>query len=298
VRQSRGPLGTPVALQGATPIRKAAMSQMRPQPDPLVDISQATAAFYRQVVETLQHSGVPILIGGTCAYAHYTGIRRSTKDLDLFVRQGDWDWIQQVLRNAGYSTELCFPHWLGKVRYRDAFVDLIFNSGNGISPVDDAWFQHAETAKLLGVSARFVPVEETVWTKAFVMERERYDGADVAHLIRSRARQINWQRLRQLFGPHWRVLLSHLVLFGFVYPAHRSLVPARLMRELTQRLMREVEKPPPETRLCAGTLLSREQYLHDIEHDGYQDSRETSQSAMEPEDVAEWTDAIAGGSES
>ena len=27
-------------------------------------------------------------------------------------------------------------------------------------------------------------MEESLWQKAFIMERERYDGADVAHLLR------------------------------------------------------------------------------------------------------------------
>ena len=42
------------------------------------------------------------------------------------------------------------------------------------------------------------------------MERERYDGADVAHLFRHCSGLLNWERLVRRFGPHWRVLLSHL----------------------------------------------------------------------------------------
>jgi hypothetical protein len=30
-----------------------------------------------------------------------------------------------------------------------------------------------------------VAVEEMVWQKAFIMERERFDGADVVHLIQA-----------------------------------------------------------------------------------------------------------------
>jgi hypothetical protein len=47
-------------------------------------------------------------------------------------------------------------------------------------------------------------------------------------------------------------------------------------------------------RLCAGTLLSREQYLDDIERQGYEDARNTAASSMTPQDVAVWTDAIPG----
>ena len=39
----------------------------------------------------------------------------------------------------------------------------------------------------------------------------------------------------------------------------------------------------------AGTLLSREQYLHDVERLGYVDGRLTGASSMTAEDVALWT---------
>jgi hypothetical protein len=125
-----------------------------------------------------------------------------------------------------------------------------------------------------------------------VMERERHDGADVAHLLLACGPRLDWPRLLRRFGPHWRVLLSHLVLFGYVYPGERARVPRWVMDELLQRLHAETLRPPPRTRLCAGTLLSREQYLQDVETLGYQDVRMTPLSTMSDSDVADWTAAI------
>jgi hypothetical protein len=34
----------------------------------------------------LADAGIPFLVGGAFAHACFTGIRRSTKDLDLFIR--------------------------------------------------------------------------------------------------------------------------------------------------------------------------------------------------------------------
>jgi hypothetical protein len=143
---------------------------------------------------------------------------------------------------------------------------------------------------VLGVEVGLAPVEETLWSKAFVMERERYDGADVAHLILARAAMMDWQRLLQRFGPHWRVLLSHLILFGFVYPGQADLVPAWLMEDLLRRL--RAEKAATETQVCAGTLLSREQYLVDIGAWDYRDARQLPPCTMTDSDIAQWTDAI------
>ncbi|MDC8448805.1 MAG: hypothetical protein LV473_10645 [Nitrospira sp.] len=47
---------------------------------------------------------------------------------------------------------------------------------------------------------------------------ERYDGADIAHLLHVRSEKLDWGWLLWRFDRQWRVLLSHLVLFGFVYP--------------------------------------------------------------------------------
>jgi hypothetical protein len=213
--------------------------------------------FYVQLLQMLQRQGLPFLIGGAYGFALFTGIRRPTKDLDIFIRQGDWTRLEQIAAEAGYRTELAHAHWLGKIHDHSGFVDVIFNSGNGLSPVDDSWFEHACHAQLLGLPVKLVPAEESLWTKAFIMERERYDGADVAHLIHARALQMDWERLLRRFGPHWRVLLSHLVLFGFVYPGERSLVPRWLIDELVERLRLETHSAAPRNDHCAGTLLSR-----------------------------------------
>ena len=44
--------------------------------------------------------------------------------------------------------------------------------------------------------------------------------------------------------------------------------------------------------VCYGTLLSREQYQHDIERWKYRDSREAPDGPMTREQIEIWTDAI------
>jgi hypothetical protein len=261
---------------------------------PTFDAIAAATPFYTRLLQSLQSEGLPFLIGGAFSFAHFTGIRRPTKDLDIFIRQTDWPALENLAERLGYRTELTFPHWLGKVHDDTGFVDVIFNSGNGLSPVDDSWFDHAADGQVLGLPVKLMPVEESIWTKAFIMERERFDGADIAHLFRACALRIDWRRLLLRFEPHWRVLLSHLVLFGFIYPGERTLVPRWLMDELTDRLRAETDAPPLRDAQCAGTLLSREQYLPDITHHGYDDARLGPDSTMNASDVAGWTAAIAG----
>lgn len=260
------------------------------------EFDAAAAAFYRHVLETLSTAQVPYLVGGAFACTCYTGIERSTKDVDLFIRAEDYARVAEVLLAAGHETELTYPHWLAKVHASEGglFVDLIFSSGNGLSPVDDGWFAFAGSAELLGLPVRIAPVEETIWSKAFIMERERYDGADIAHLLHACASRLDWARMLRRFGPHWRVLLAHLVLFGYVYPGSRADVPAWVTTQLLERLRSEQALPPPPDRLCRGTLLSREQYLFDVEQLGYQDARLAPLGSMASDELQVWTEAIPG----
>jgi hypothetical protein len=254
--------------------------------------NQHSIGFYRDVLQVLNKSGLPFLVGGAYAFNCYSGITRPTKDLDIFVRRMDYDRVSEALVDAGYATELAYPHWLGKVRSEDQFADLIFSSGNGVAEVDDLWLEYAAEAEVLDVRAKLCPVEEMIWSKAFIMEKERFDGADIAHLIRSCGDQMDWERLLRRFGAHWRVLLSHLALYGFVYPGHRDLVPVWVMDELLDRLRDESHTPPSENGICFGTLLSREQYLMDIDRWGSRDARVVPVGNMTAKDTEIWTLAI------
>ncbi len=192
--------------------------------------------FYLQSLELLNRSRIAYMVGGAYALKHYANIIRYTKDLDIFVRPADVRHVITFFDRRGFNAELIFPHWLGKVFDpvdSSAFIDVIFGSGNGLCPVDQQWFDHAVEGDVFGFAARIVPVEEMIWSKAFVCERERYDGADILHLIQARGKAIDWRRLLSRFAGHEPVLLSHLLLFDYVYPDECDLVPAWVFDTLT-----------------------------------------------------------------
>jgi hypothetical protein len=88
------------------------------------------------------------------------------------------------------------------------------------------------------------------------------------------------------------VLLSHLTLFGFIYPCERDKIPTRVMEDLLARLQAELQTPPASERVCRGTLVSREQYLVDVERWGYADARLPPRGNLTRQDVDHWTAAI------
>jgi putative nucleotidyltransferase-like protein len=258
------------------------------------ELEPATHGFYCDAIGALNAAEIPFLVGGAYAFARYTGIARHTKDFDVFVHPRDFDRVLTTLGEAGYRTEVPFAHWLGKAYCGDDFVDIIHSSGNAVAMVDDDWFAHAIPDEVLGRPVRLVPPEEMIWSKAFIMERERYDGADIVHILRACAPTLDWDRLLRRFGPYWRVLLSHVVLFGFVYPGQRRQIPDRVINTLTGRLAREQARDAPALAgepLCQGPLLSRAQYVVDVDQWGYRDARLAPLGNMTEAEKEVWTAA-------
>jgi hypothetical protein len=249
--------------------------------------------FYRAAMDALRAAEVPFLVGGSFSLVSYTGLARHSKDFDIFVRPADFDAALQALSEAGYRVERTFPHWLGKAFHGDDFVDVIFSSGNGLARVDDEWFAYATLAEVFGLEVSICPAEESLWSKAFIMERERFDGADVAHLLLSRVESLDWTRLLGRFGDHWQVLLAQLLLFSYIYPSEAKRIPPHVLDELTARLAATRRGSAAIAPVCRGTLLSRAQYLVDVESLGFLDARLAPIGAMSLEEVEVWTAAIA-----
>src|SRR5436305_2118062 len=101
------------------------------------DPGRDTNNFYRRTLHVLSDARIPFLVGGSHAILHYTGIVRETKDFDLFIRPEHLEQSLQALIQAGYATDVTFPHWLAKARDGRDVVDLVFNSGNGVCRIDE-----------------------------------------------------------------------------------------------------------------------------------------------------------------
>jgi hypothetical protein len=271
--------------------------------DPSQGLDDRTRAFYVQAMEILERAGVPYAVGGAYALAHYTGIVRHTKDLDLFLREADLRRAFDAFRAAGCRTELTHPHWIGKAYSPDApasdsskgayaFIDLIYGAGNGLTVVDDEWMAHVVRGRAVGRPAPLCAAEEIVWSKAFIQERDRFDGADVAHLIQARGRELDWRRLLTRFGDKRLVLLGQVAFFAFIFPSERACVPRWVVDELIEHLRDRRSGPPArvdDQPVCYGTLLSWEQYLPDLARRGFRDGRLQPTGSLTPRQIDRWT---------
>jgi hypothetical protein len=237
----------------------------------MLERSVAAEKVYCTALDVLLESDTPFMVGGAYSMRQYADIYRDTKDLDVFCEAGDHPQLLQALSNAGYRTEITDATWIAKAFYDDYLVDVIFGSANGACPVDESWIERAPTVAVLERQVKLVPPEEVLWTKMLVEGRERFDGADVNHILRKSGADVDWNHLLLRMEPFWEIFLSHLLQFRFVYPAERSIVPAWLLEELMQRVQHQLTAPTPREKVCRGPLLAKVQYDVDIQEWGYRE---------------------------
>jgi hypothetical protein len=96
-----------------------------------------------------------------------------------------------------------------------------------------------------------------------VTRRERFDGADIAHVIYGTEGKLDWDRILKLAGDNWEMVFWTLVLFRYIYPAQTPYVPLRVWDELIGRFISAVKDPDPGARF-RGSLIDENQFAIDM----------------------------------
>ena len=235
-----------------------------------VPLPPEASTLYREVLEAMNQHELPYAVAGAFALQKYTGISRITKDLDLFMKASDIPAALEYLKQLGFRCETPDPVWLSKAHRGDYFVDLISGMSNAVIVVDDSWMKRTLPAMIAGVPSRIISVEDLLGSKLFVVRRERFDGADIAHIIYRTRGQLNWDRVLKLAGEHWEMVLWALVLFRYVYPAQTHYVPLPLWRDLLGRFMHAIEHPNPDASF-RGSLVDDNMFSNDMKDWGLPD---------------------------
>ncbi len=227
------------------------------------DFDQAQRGFYQEVLQLLNDKRIPYAVSGAFALQQHTGIWRVTKDLDVFVTTRVVPTALSALAEAGFRCEVPDPVWLAKAHRGEFFVDLITGMSNAALLVQDDWIERSRPAVVVDVPTRVLGPEELIASKLFVTRRERFDGADIAHVIYGTPGDLDWDRVLSLIGEHWEILLWALVLYRYIYPANTNYVPARIWTELIGRFQSELQKPRSDARF-RGSLIDENMFAIDI----------------------------------
>lgn len=225
---------------------------------------------FREVLQILNDCRVPYAVSGAFALQRHTGIWRATKDLDVFLTAASIPPALSCLVAKGFECEVPDPIWLAKAHRDGFYVDLISGMSNAAITVEQTWIDRSQPALISGIETRVLAPEELLASKVFVTRRERFDGADIAHIILGSKGSLEWPRIVELIGEHWELLLWHLVLFAYVYPARTDWIPAQLWRDLLEKFATRVAKPEPNAPF-RGSLVDSNMFAIDTKEWGLED---------------------------
>ena len=218
---------------------------------------------FREVLTLFEEKKVPYAVAGAFALRQHTGIYRDTKDLDLFLTSTNAGAALKLLEAEGFLCETCDPIWLHKAHRNGFFVDLITGMSNAAIVVEDSWIERSKPAVVSEVPTRVLAAEELLASKIFVTRRERFDGADIAHIIYGTRGRLEWPRILQLVGENWEMLFWALVFFRYAYPAQTHFVPGELWQQMIRRFEDVVSRRDLAARF-RGSLIDDKMFAIDV----------------------------------
>jgi hypothetical protein len=223
-------------------------------------IEPAEWGVYRRVVDEARNAGVRFAFGGAFATAVYTGELRNTKDFDFYILPEDREAMIGAITRAGlqdYYERLPYDRtWIYRASVGDVIVDAIWAMANLRTWVEEPWLTGGPEVTIHGERVRAIPVEELIWCKLYVLQRERSDWGDVLNLIEARADTIDWDHLVSRLAEDAPLLTGALALFGWLAPDRARDIPKPIWTRLGLGLP-ERSRDPDVTRRRAALLDSR-----------------------------------------
>ena len=220
-------------------------------------IPDAEWMVYCRVIQEARSAGVRFAFGGAFATAIYTGQLRNTKDFDFYVLPEDRDRMKEAISRAGlqdYFDRLAYDRaWIYRASRGDIIVDAIWQMANQRAPVGPEWLTRGPEVSIRGEQLRAIPVEELIWSKLYVLQRERSDWGDVLNLIDSRATAIDWDHLINRLSDDAPLLSAALLVYGWLATDRVNDIPAGVWSRLALAAPRTYRDPElPQRR---ATLL-------------------------------------------
>lgn len=203
----------------------------------------------------LERAGVHALLGGAFAIGRHVGRWRGTKDIDFFVRPAQRQAAIDALLKAGfkdYHEQLAYDRsWIFRAFRDNALIDIIWTIPNHVTDVDDEWFARAASFPFEGRRCSTVPLEELIWIKLFVLQRDRCDWPDVINLLRRNAKILDWERLIDRLDDHEPLLIAVLQVLDWLAPAVVTEFPTWVLSRFHLRERPQVLTAEEEARRAA-----------------------------------------------
>jgi hypothetical protein len=216
-------------------------------------ISTAEWHVYRAAIRAVQATGMPFMLGGGFALAAFTGRWRDTKDIDFYIRSEHRDVVTSALAQAGfedYFRRLPYDRkWIYRSIRSNVIVDIIWSMANQRAQVDPVWFERAGSVSLRGEKLQVVPLEELIWCKLYILQRDHCDWTDILNLLYAVGSEIDWAHLLDRLEDDTPLLKGVLSVFGWLCPRGVLELPPSLWERLEMRPPPREPQPPSQDRI-------------------------------------------------
>lgn len=206
---------------------------------------------YKEVMGEARKRDLRFAVGGGLAAMTYAGQWRDTKDIDLYVRPQDREAMIGVVTDLGladyYDVQEYDRKWIYRSYRDDTIVDIMWAMANQRAQVDERWLEGPEV-EAGGERFRLLAPEEEIWSKLYVLQRERCDWMDTLNLIYGVGPELDWRHLIARAAEDAPLLRGVVSIFAWIAPDRARELPEWLWREL------EVNAPGAD----GGLELTRE----------------------------------------
>ena len=196
---------------------------------------------YERVMKTATKRRIPYALGGALAMGAYTDRWRPCKDIDMYVLPADKDRMMRVFSDCGltdYYDQVPYDRrWIfrGYQAETNCIVDAIWAMANMRAHVDEGWLTRGREFRTEGITFRVLPPEELIWSKLYVMQRERCDWPDVLNIMYSTAPTLDWHLLLSRVEDDMPLLKGVLSIFAWMCPSCADYIPdgVRMQHDIT-----------------------------------------------------------------
>jgi putative nucleotidyltransferase-like protein len=220
---------------------------------------------YKKVMEIARRRGVRFAVGGGLASTAYAGQWRNTKDIDLYILKRDREPMLGAIEEAGlrdyYEQKPYDRKWIYRSYRDDTIVDVIWAMANQRALVDEDWLDGPEI-EIEGESVRLLAPEEMVWSKLYIVQRERCDWPDALNLLYMIGPELDWSWLLKRVGPDTDLLGGLLSVFGWLSPGRARQLPSHVWAETGARL--PAANSDPEITSQRANLVDSRPWLSSI----------------------------------
>ena len=117
------------------------------------------------------------------------------------------------------------PAWIYRGHRGDVIVDAIWAMANKRTVVDDRWTDSGPLIQLCGQSFRVIPAEELIWSKLYVLQRDRCDWPDIFNLVYATGPHLDWEHLFARVAEDRPLLKGILSIFSWLCPGRALALP-------------------------------------------------------------------------